>query len=232
MKVTRAKGSDRPVLSAAIRPRAWYMWHLSWNGCWSGDTKRRFFHIDVLSILRIYKCTRTVYLTVKLYWKSNNKMWISPKQNDRNWMFFSPVLCRYLGGFWGSTSPVSGKNPAGSSSSMWLESEHFPYHKYISTFACTDRQATRFPGGCICTLIVLFFCLPSYTENVRTFVYLQKQCYYLATVDSSGLLGAGEQQVSGTDTSVCDTLVVTKQPHKDVWYRVLGLQCVKTRYSM
>lgn len=157
MKVTRAKGSDRPVLSAAIRPRAWYMWHLSWNGCWSGDTKRQFFHVGVLSILRIYKCTGTLYLTFKLYWKSNNKMWISPKQNDRNWTFFSPVLCRYFGGFWGSTSPVSGKNPAGSSSSMWLESEHFPYHKYISTFACTDRPATRFPGGCIHTLIVLFF---------------------------------------------------------------------------
>lgn len=37
MKVTRAKGSDRPVLSAAIRPRAWYMWHLSWNECCSKD---------------------------------------------------------------------------------------------------------------------------------------------------------------------------------------------------
>lgn len=35
MKKTRAKGSERPLLSAAKRLRAWYMWARSWNTCFS-----------------------------------------------------------------------------------------------------------------------------------------------------------------------------------------------------
>lgn len=35
-KKTLAKGSDRPVLSAANRLRAWYMWTRSWKICFTG----------------------------------------------------------------------------------------------------------------------------------------------------------------------------------------------------
>lgn len=35
--VTLAKGSESPLLSAAMRPRAWYMCALSWKTCRSGD---------------------------------------------------------------------------------------------------------------------------------------------------------------------------------------------------
>lgn len=34
-KKTLAKGSDNPVLSAANRLRAWYMWTLSWKICFT-----------------------------------------------------------------------------------------------------------------------------------------------------------------------------------------------------
>lgn len=34
-KKTRAKGSERPLLSAANRLRAWYMCALSWNTCFT-----------------------------------------------------------------------------------------------------------------------------------------------------------------------------------------------------
>lgn len=34
-KKTLAKGSDRPVLSAANRLRAWYMWTLNWKICFT-----------------------------------------------------------------------------------------------------------------------------------------------------------------------------------------------------
>ena len=37
-KKTLAKGSDRPVLSAANRLRAWYMWTLSWKICFTVGT--------------------------------------------------------------------------------------------------------------------------------------------------------------------------------------------------
>lgn len=43
-KKTRAKGSERPLLSAANRLRAWYMWALSWNTCF---TVRHARHITV-----------------------------------------------------------------------------------------------------------------------------------------------------------------------------------------
>lgn len=33
--VTLAKGSESPLLSAAMRPRAWYMCALSWKTCWA-----------------------------------------------------------------------------------------------------------------------------------------------------------------------------------------------------
>lgn len=36
MKKTRAKGSERPLLSAANKLLAWYMWARSWNTCFSG----------------------------------------------------------------------------------------------------------------------------------------------------------------------------------------------------
>ena len=39
-QVTLAKGSDRPEVSAAMSPLAWYMWHRSWNSCFPGDTGR------------------------------------------------------------------------------------------------------------------------------------------------------------------------------------------------
>lgn len=35
MKKTRAKGSESPLLSAAKRLRAWYMWARSWKACFS-----------------------------------------------------------------------------------------------------------------------------------------------------------------------------------------------------
>lgn len=41
MKKTRAKGSERPLLSAAKRLRAWYMWARSWNTCFSVGKGRR-----------------------------------------------------------------------------------------------------------------------------------------------------------------------------------------------
>lgn len=58
-------------------------------------------------------------------------------------------------------------------------------------------------------------------------VYLEKQGYDLATVNSSGLLPAGVQQVSGSNPGVCNTLVVAQQPHKHVWNCVLGLEIVR-----
>lgn len=36
MKKTRAKGSERPLLSAANKLLAWYMWARSWKTCFSG----------------------------------------------------------------------------------------------------------------------------------------------------------------------------------------------------
>lgn len=35
MKKTRAKGSERPLLSAANKLLAWYMWARSWKTCFS-----------------------------------------------------------------------------------------------------------------------------------------------------------------------------------------------------
>lgn len=61
--------------------------------------------------------------------------------------FASPVHVRYLGILLVSAPPVSGMNPAGRSSSMWMESERVPYHKYTSSFAWTDKPAARLPGG-------------------------------------------------------------------------------------
>lgn len=58
-------------------------------------------------------------------------------------------------------------------------------------------------------------------------VYLEKQGYDLATVNSSGLLPAGVQQVSGSNPGVRNTLVVAQQPHKHVWNCVLGLEIVR-----
>ena len=63
-------------------------------------------------------------------------------------MPLSPALSRCFGGLLASAPPVAGLNPAGMSSSMWLESEQVPYHRYTSNFAWTDKPATRFPGGC------------------------------------------------------------------------------------
>lgn len=40
MKKTRAKGSERPLLSAAKRLRAWYMWARSWKACFSVGKSR------------------------------------------------------------------------------------------------------------------------------------------------------------------------------------------------
>jgi hypothetical protein len=34
-KKTLAKGSERPLLSAANRLRAWYIWTLSWKICFT-----------------------------------------------------------------------------------------------------------------------------------------------------------------------------------------------------
>lgn len=62
--------------------------------------------------------------------------------------------------------------------------------------------------------------------------YLEEKGYNLATVDSSGLLGAGVQQVSRLDPSVRDALVVAKQPHKDVWRCVLWLHVKIVRANM
>lgn len=59
----------------------------------------------------------------------------------------SPVLIRYFGGLLASSPIGAGMNPSGRSSSMWLESEQLPYHKYTSSFAWTGKPATRFPGG-------------------------------------------------------------------------------------
>lgn len=39
-KKTLAKGSDRPVLSAANRLRAWYMWTRSWKICFTGECQK------------------------------------------------------------------------------------------------------------------------------------------------------------------------------------------------
>lgn len=39
MKKTRAKGSERPLLSAAKRLLAWYMWARSWKTCFSAGER-------------------------------------------------------------------------------------------------------------------------------------------------------------------------------------------------
>lgn len=50
-KKTRAKGSERPLLSAANRLRAWYMCALSWNTCFTvGHTQTHTHHINWQSI--------------------------------------------------------------------------------------------------------------------------------------------------------------------------------------
>lgn len=58
------------------------------------------------------------------------------------------MLSRQLGGFAALLSALLGENPGGRLSSMWLESEDFPNHKYTSSLAWTDKSAPRFPGGC------------------------------------------------------------------------------------
>lgn len=65
-------------------------------------------------------------------------------------VFASPALSRQLGGLLSLLFTLLGENPAGRLSSMWLESEAFPNHKYTSSFAWTDKTAPRFPGGCTC----------------------------------------------------------------------------------
>lgn len=40
MKKTRAKGSERPLLSAANKLLAWYMWARSWKTCFSARERR------------------------------------------------------------------------------------------------------------------------------------------------------------------------------------------------
>lgn len=39
--VTLAKGSESPLLSAAMRPRAWYMCALNWKTCWAVENRER-----------------------------------------------------------------------------------------------------------------------------------------------------------------------------------------------
>lgn len=41
VKVTFAKGSESPVLSAAMSPLAWYMWALSWKRCRAASWQRK-----------------------------------------------------------------------------------------------------------------------------------------------------------------------------------------------
>ena len=43
-KTTRANGSDNPDASEPIRLRAWYMWHLSWNTCFSVEENTIHFN--------------------------------------------------------------------------------------------------------------------------------------------------------------------------------------------
>lgn len=51
-KKTRAKGSERPLLSAANRLRAWYMCALSWNTCFTvGHTR----HITLSPLFAIQR---------------------------------------------------------------------------------------------------------------------------------------------------------------------------------
>lgn len=120
---------------------------------------------------------------------------------------------------------------------MWLESLQAPNHRYTSSFAWTDKPVTRLPGGCVhtdthtCAHTEIIFHLEAFLQWIRhvlrMWVYLEKQGYDLATVNSSGLLPAGVQQVSGSNPGVCNTLVVAQQPHKHVWNCVLGLEIVR-----
>lgn len=44
VKVTFAKGSESPVLSAAMSPLAWYMWARSWKRCGAASWQRKQQH--------------------------------------------------------------------------------------------------------------------------------------------------------------------------------------------
>lgn len=44
VKVTFAKGSESPVLSAAMSPLAWYTWALSWKRCGAASRQRKEHH--------------------------------------------------------------------------------------------------------------------------------------------------------------------------------------------
>lgn len=90
---------------------------------------------------------------------------IQSKKHRTASVFASLAPSRQLGGLLALLFSLSGENPAGRLSSMWLESEDFPNHKYTSSFAWTDKPAPRFPGGCTCIHDFFFKC--SLSEVVK-----------------------------------------------------------------
>lgn len=79
-KRTLAKGSDRPSLSAANRPRPWYRWHRSWKYLLSAERERgRPLHDQVQ--IQLYGSQVQIFKGLLCWWTNFNVINIHPVQS-------------------------------------------------------------------------------------------------------------------------------------------------------
>lgn len=73
-KKTRAKGSERPLLSAANRLRAWYMCALSWNTCFTAGHVLKYQNVDYKSNLWFLGLQKSSWILLyKLHANTRNR---------------------------------------------------------------------------------------------------------------------------------------------------------------